>query len=213
MLTYRPDRGRFPIRGIDVSHHQGEIDWRRVADDDVVFAYIKASEGGDYSDPDFSRNRAGAERAGIRAGAYHFFTLCRPGADQAENFLAAIGEPGSMLPPTVDLEFGGNCAKRPSPQDLAGELRAFLDRVEARLARRAVLYMTEEFRDAYGKALPERRMWRRSLFMRPRGDDWAIWQYHNAGWVAGVAAQVDLDVFNGTAKQFESFASEVTTSP
>ena len=45
---YEPDPSRYPMRGIDVSHHQGAIDWRAVARDDVAFAYIKASEGRDF---------------------------------------------------------------------------------------------------------------------------------------------------------------------
>jgi len=207
VLTYRPDRARFPVRGIDVSHHQGDIDWSRVAGDDVQFAYIKASEGGDYRDTKFATNRMGAVQAGIRAGAYHFFTLCRPGLDQAENFLTAVGKPAAMLPPAIDLEFGGNCDRRPSPQELAGELGAFLAPVEARFARPAVLYATDEFLAAYRGALPERRLWRRSLFTRPSDDRWSLWQYHNAAWVAGVAVAVDLDVFHGNSAEFESFAN------
>jgi lysozyme len=213
VLTYRPDRARFPIRGIDVSHHQGEIDWRRVAGDGVAFAYIKASEGGDYRDPNFDSNRTGAERAGIKAGAYHFFTLCRPGRDQAENFLAAVGGQRSLLPPTVDLEFGGNCARRPDPEELARELGTFLDAVEKASAQSAIFYATDDFRDAYGSALPERRMWRRSLFMHPGDDRWIIWQYHNAGGVAGVSGPVDLDVFHGSEAEFSNFANEAVSGP
>ena len=49
-LNFSPDRSKYPVRGIDVSHHQGSIDWQRVAADDVSFAIIKATEGGDYVD-------------------------------------------------------------------------------------------------------------------------------------------------------------------
>jgi lysozyme len=55
-MSYSPDRGRYPLRGIDVSNHQGAIDWQRVAADDVSFAIIKATEGGDWVDKSFARN-------------------------------------------------------------------------------------------------------------------------------------------------------------
>ena len=87
-MSFSPDRDVYPIRGIDVSNHQGLIDWRRVAADDVAFAMIKATEGGDWIDKSFARNFAAAKEAGLAIGPYHFFTFCRPGADQARNFIA-----------------------------------------------------------------------------------------------------------------------------
>jgi len=87
---WHPSDDLYPHQGIDVSHYQGRIDWRALPAQGVDFAYIKASEGGDLRDDAFAANWAGAERAGIARGAYHFFTLCRPGADQAANFIAAV---------------------------------------------------------------------------------------------------------------------------
>ncbi|WP_292542118.1 GH25 family lysozyme, partial [Mesorhizobium sp.] len=69
--TFSPDRDRFPVRGIDVSHHQGRIDWRRVAADDVAIAVIKATEGGDHVDDAFAANLREARAAGLAVGAYH----------------------------------------------------------------------------------------------------------------------------------------------
>ena len=71
-LNY-PDKKEFPIRGIDVSHHQGHIDWKKLAAQDVSFAYIKATEGEDFLDEDFKYNWSSAEDAGILPGAYHYF--------------------------------------------------------------------------------------------------------------------------------------------
>jgi lysozyme len=128
---FSPDRGRYPVRGIDVSHHQGLIDWQRVAADDVAFAVIKATEGGDHVDDAFALNLREARAAGLAVGAYHFFTFCRPGADQARNFISIVPRNQPLLPPVVDIEFGGNCPQRPSPEQLNAELSAFLAPVEA----------------------------------------------------------------------------------
>ena len=198
-LTYSPDRTRFPVRGIDVSRHQGTIDWARVAADDVTFAIIKASEGGDFVDTEYAKNVAGARAAGVTVGAYHFFTLCRPGAEQAANFLAQIDDPASMLPPVVDLEYTGNCDARPNSATLRAELEAFLAPVEAAFGRQAILYMIYDFYDDHSAGLPKRPLWTRWIAWEPRTSDWLLWQYHNAGRVDGIVGDVDLNVLNGNA--------------
>lgn len=196
LREYEPDRTRFPVRGIDVSHHQGRIDWTAVAGDDVAFAYIKASEGGDHRDRQFQRNIAEANRLELPVGAYHFFTFCRPGSDQARNFLEAVSAGVMQLPPVVDIEFAGNCDRRPSPDELGQEIATFLDMVEGRLGLKLALYVPDDLLEAYGKALPSRRLWRRSLLQEPERPDWMIWQYHPAGRVAGIEGDVDLNAIS-----------------
>lgn len=68
---WRPSTRAFPVQGIDVSHHQGEIDWFALPGQDVDFAYIKATEGGDHRDRLFARNWEEARQAEIARGAYH----------------------------------------------------------------------------------------------------------------------------------------------
>jgi lysozyme len=108
--NWHPSLEKFPRQGIDVSHHQGPIAWQELAGQGVSFAYIKATEGGDYKDRRFSDNWNSAKNAGIARGAYHFFTLCRAGADQARNFIDSVPVEIDALPPAVDLEFMGNCS-------------------------------------------------------------------------------------------------------
>ena len=66
---YLPDL----YHGIDVSNHQGRIDWNKVANDDnVQFVYIKATEGATYVSPTFEQNIREAREAGLKVGFYHF---------------------------------------------------------------------------------------------------------------------------------------------
>ncbi len=195
-VHYEPDRSRYPIRGIDVSHHQGRIDWAKVAADDVTFVYMKATEGGDHRDRRFAENWRSARAVGIDTGAYHFFTLCRTGAEQAMNFIAAVPIERDALPPAVDLEFGGNCGRRPDGPTLRRELDAFLAPIERAYGKPMVLYLTPEFFDAYSAHLPARPLWRRSLLRAPEiSPAWHLWQYHNRGRVDGIHGPVDLNVF------------------
>lgn len=80
---FRPPLRPGEAYGIDVSIHQDRINWAQVAEDDIAYAYLKASEGATWEDAAFLDNVAGARANGIEIGAYHFFTLCRPGAEQA----------------------------------------------------------------------------------------------------------------------------------
>ena len=202
-LHWQPDRARYPVRGIDVSHHQGAIDWRAVASDDVAFAYLKASEGGDHRDRRYAQNRRDARAAGLAVGAYHFFTWCKPGAEQARNFIDAVPRDADALPPALDLEFGGNCGRSPSGAELRRELDAYLTAVEAAYGKPVLLYVTPEFLAAHRGDLPPHALWRRSIVRLPdAGTPWAFWQYHNRGRVRGIAGPVDLNVFEGDAAAF-----------
>lgn len=208
--TFSPDRDRFPVRGIDVSHHQGKIDWQRVAADDVAFAVIKATEGGDHVDDAFATNLSEARAAGLAVGAYHFFTFCRPGADQAKNFISVVPRDQPLLPPVVDIEFGGNCPQRPSPEQLQAELSAFLGPVEAAFGKTAIVYVTDDAAEAYAGQIAGRPHWRRSLALRPSHDNWIYWQYHNKGRVDGIEGDVDLNVLQGRQ---ETLAALFAPSP
>ncbi|MDB5529473.1 MAG: glycoside hydrolase family 25 [Devosia sp.] len=209
-VNYSPDRARYPVRGIDVSHHQGAIDWPLVAADDVSFVIIKATEGGDYVDERFAENLRDARAAGLTVGAYHYFTLCRPGAEQAANFLATVPRDQDLLPPVVDLEYEGNCDADRSPEAVRAELDAFLAPVEAAFGQQAVFYITYGFFDDYAKYLPRRPLWTRWIAWHPADENWLLWQYHNAGRVNGIDGDVDLNVLQGGR---ETLTSLVRLSP
>jgi lysozyme len=194
---WHPSERSWPLQGIDVSHHQGPIDWHKLPPQGVDLAWIKATEGGDHRDRMFAVNWAGARAAGIRRGAYHFFTLCRSGTDQAANFVAAVPREADALPPAVDLEFGGNCAARPSREMLLRELGAFLRIVEAHSGRRALLYLTHEFEEAYRvSAAIDRPLWLRALVFQPRfgARPWTVWQVSSFRSLRGIEGGVDWNV-------------------
>jgi lysozyme len=203
-----PDRRRYPVRGVDVSHHQGAIDWAAVSKDDVAFAYVKASEGGDFRDDRFQEHWRGASGAGVAVGAYHFFTFCRDGATQAANFLGALSRvEGPMLPPAIDLEFRGNCKTRPSEPELKRELGDFAARLQSKLGVAPLYYATPEFLRVYPGAMPEgAALWARSILRPPnRKRSWVFWQYADRERVAGIKSPVDVNVFTGSAEEWRVF--------
>jgi len=196
-LHWRPSTQDYPLQGIDVSHHQGEIDWPSVKGEGAEFAYIKATEGADHRDMRFAENWRQSRDAGLKHGAYHFYTLCRPASDQATNFIATVPREADALPPAVDLEFGGNCAARPSRDVLIAELNAFLAMIEAHAGKPAILYVTREFEDSYAISRGiQRTLWLRRLFLRPNYGErpWVMWQASSMRRIEGVEGPVDWNV-------------------
>lgn len=192
---YRPALHDGERYGVDVSHHQGQIDWPRVAADDIGFAYIKATEGGDFTDRRFRENWEGAARAGLPRGAYHFFTLCSPGRVQAQHFLAVVPDADDVLPPAVDLELAGNCSARPARAAVHEEVRAFMELVETETGQELLLYVGDDFEGRYAVRQPlDRPLWHLRFLRRPDVEGWVIWQVMGFAHIDGIDGDADLDV-------------------
>ena len=125
----------YSVTGVDVSNHQGDIDWPALARNNVAFAYIKATEGGDFRDRRFQFNWEGAKKAGIARGAYHYFTQCRPGIEQAHNFIATVPRGQGALPPVIDAEHMDPCHTGRQISNVVGEITSLLDALEAHETR------------------------------------------------------------------------------
>ncbi|HYN37450.1 MAG TPA: GH25 family lysozyme [Actinomycetota bacterium] len=196
MPNWRPPLRDGERYGVDVSAHQGSIDWRRVADDGIEFAYIKATDGGDFVDERFTANWTAAGLAGVERGAYHFFTLCTAGTTQARNFLRVAPPTAQALAPAVDLELAGNCSRRPPEETVDIELTDFLRIVEAEWGREVVLYVGHDFESRYPvRDRLDRPLWIRKFLLRP-SVSWLIWQLHGYANVEGIDGSADLNVMH-----------------
>jgi lysozyme len=189
----RPSLAAGERYGIDVSHHQGAIDWQAVAGDGIEFAYLKATEGGDHLDTTFEANWTGAAAAGIDRGAYHFFTSCTPGDEQAAHFLATVPD-GAELPPALDLELAGSCSARPPEDQVRAEVAAWVEAVEAGTGEQVLLYVGQDWADRYGvRAGWGDDHWIPRFWRRP-DEAWLVWQLTFGADVHGIDGGVDLNV-------------------
>lgn len=208
-----PDKTKFPVRGIDISRHQREIDWNELKGEDIRFVFIKATEGGDYRDPAFLKNWSEAKQAGFTRGAYHFFTFCRTGHEQAQNFIETVPVEAETLPPAIDLEFGGNCSARPEREVLLKEISDFISEIERVYRRQPIFYVKYDSYKAYIKGEFENLgLWIQDRFFYPELPDkrkWMFWQYSSRGRVRGIQTYADLNVFNGSEKEFERLIQPV----
>lgn len=195
------------LAGIDVSHWQGTVDWTRVAGSGVAFAFIKATEGGDYTDPAFAANWAGAARAGVARGAYHFYRPQTDAAAQAQHFLRTVQPRAGDLPPVLDVEVTDG---RSAAQIAAG-VRTWLETVERATGRRPIVYTRASFWSGqmgggfgayplwvahYGAAEPN---------IPGDWDRWTFWQHSDGGRVAGISGDVDLNWFAGDGSDLQAF--------
>jgi lysozyme len=198
---------RYPVRGIDISRHQGTINWKKLgASGKVDFVYIKATEGGDYVDPLYRENWRAAKNSGIARGAYHFYSLHTPGVPQAEHFLRVVKPERGGLPLAVDLEFEPGNKRPPEKKRFLAELAAFDKKVSMMRGYSPVYYLNEDFYRYYFTDRPvKNRLWIRGIYHKPaimKKTGWLIWQYSDFGRVEGIGERVDLDVLNGSRREF-----------
>jgi lysozyme len=198
----------YGVTGIDVSNHQGAIDWPLVAGSGVRFVYLKATEGGDFVDKRFQQNWRDAKAVGLPVGAYHFFTQCKPGAEQARNFIATVPRDAASLPPVLDAEHMSPCKSTSVMFDPVTEMAAFLSATEAHFGCRPLIYTTYQFERAYLRgAFNAETYWVSSPFLPPliKREAWKIWQYHHNGRRPGIMGAVDVNAFRGTEAEFAAF--------
>ncbi|HEX4704843.1 MAG TPA: lysozyme [Pseudonocardiaceae bacterium] len=210
-----PTRPSTSPAGFDVSHHQGVVVWTAQAAAGATFTYVKATEGIDFTDPNFAANYNGAYQAGLLRGAYHFATPdTSDGATQANYFISHGGgwsADGRTLPPAVDLEYNpyGDTCYGMAPAALAGWVHAFVDQMRARTGRYPAIYTSTRWwamcmgGDASFGADP---LWiaRYNTVVGNLPPGWtaqSIWQFADAGPFPG-----DQDSFNGTAAQLHTLA-------
>jgi len=195
--------------GIDVSNHQGTVNWTAVKSAGTVFAFAKATEGTTFTDAFINQNIAGMKRVGIIPGAYHFG---HPGSDattQANRFTSVVrnangGSFSGLLQLVLDLEVTDGR----SPAQVFAWTQTFVARVKAVTGRPCIIYTGFFFwRDQVGNPnnnlncplwlaayVPESQ----TAALTPRawsGVGWAFWQYTASGSIAGVSGNVDRDFF------------------
>jgi GH25 family lysozyme M1 (1,4-beta-N-acetylmuramidase) len=205
------------LPGLDVSHWQGSINWTTVRSQGARFAYMKATEGTSYRDPNFNANYPNSYHAGLVRGAYHFALPDRStGAAQA-NYFADHGGGWSAdnqtLPGTLDIEYnpyGATCYGL-SQSSMRSWIASFINQYHARTGRWAVIYTTTDWWTTctgnYSGFAANDPLWiarySSSVGALPAGwGFYTFWQWDDAGTFPG-----DQDVFNGSAARLTALAN------
>ncbi|MBQ8224484.1 MAG: glycoside hydrolase family 25 protein [Bacteroides sp.] len=199
----------FDVHGIDISHHQGEIDWEQLSTDKnlkfpIHFIFMKATEGGDYADNTFTYNFEQARTHGFIRGAYHYFTPQTDPLKQAEYFISNVALQAGDLPPVLDVEVKG----RKTPEELKAAVRTWLQRVEQHYGIKPILYTSYKFKERYlnDSIFNTYPYWIAHYYVdsvRYQGK-WHFWQHTDVGTVPGIDEKIDLNVFNGSLEELTS---------
>ena len=209
---------QYPVRGIDVSHYQGDIDWDTLAESDISFAFIKATEGSSFVDDKFAYNYENAIKTDLAVGAYHFFSFDSAGKTQAENFMKTVPAHDGMLPPVIDFEFYGNKQENPPARDaVLRELSDMLYTLEAHYGLKPIIYVTEDTYEEYivGEYV-DYDIWIRNVKTKPHLSDdraWTLWQYTNRERLDGYSGEeefIDMNVFAGSENDWHEYVKANT---
>ncbi len=208
-----PISEQYAVKGVDVSAYQGDIDWQVLAQQDIQFAFIKATEGSSFVDETFAYNYEQAQNTDLRISAYHFFSYDSSGKTQAENFIANVPITENMLPPVIDVEFYGDKEQNlPDAQTTRQELDVMVEMLTEHYDLNPILYATQKAYRRYLKDYyPDNDIWIRNVYIPPvLLDDkgWVFWQYTDTAKLEGYKGEeqyIDINVFYGTQEQFDEY--------
>ncbi len=193
----------YSVRGIDVSHHQGCVDWEvvsraHIGEESISFVFLKVTEGVSVVDRMYAANVRKARECGFVCGAYHYFSPRVPARRQAEWFVRHADVRVGDLPPVLDIEDAGSL----SVDEVRAAAREWLRIVERRYGVKPIIYTYHKFRERYLDTEEFRGYpyWIAHYYVRKvqyRGQ-WCFWQHTDCGRLLGIEGDVDFNVFNGS---------------
>lgn len=203
------DPERYPVKGIDVSAHNGMMNLEAAAADGIEFIFIKASEGNTFHDENFRLNYDKASHAGLKIGAYHFFRFDCDGVSQGMNLRKAIGNRKLDLGVAIDVEQTGN----PTDVDstlIARRLEAMVDYLNLSGLKVSIYSNRDGYYEYVHDTFPGISLWICSFHPTPIEEEWTFWQYYHHGRVAGIRGDVDLNVFCGSRSDWQNYLEGAT---
>lgn len=198
------DREKYPVAGIDISSHNGNVNFKKAAANGIDFVWMKATEGVTFKDKSFINNHKKAGEAGLNRGAYHFFRFDKDGVEQAINFIETIGDRTLELGVAIDIESSGN------PENIDVELikerlSSMVDYLNLRGIAPTLYCNKKDYYEYLADSFPGNSLWICSFSEDPISADWTFWQYSHKGSVKGVKGNVDLNVFKGSKADWLQF--------
>ena len=197
----------YAVHGTDISHYQGEIQWNKLREAQqgkfpLNFIFMKATEGGDFSDKRFRANFDSAKVHGFIRGAYHFYNPKTDPIRQADFFIRTARLQSGDLPPVLDIE-----VKARNKERLRSDLKIWLDRVEKYYKVKPILYTSYKFKMKYlnDSTFNSYPYWIAHYYVdsvRYQGE-WKFWQHTDVGTLPGVEERADMNVFNGSLPELK----------
>lgn len=195
------DFEKHPIKGIDVSRHNGMINYDAVAEAGYEFVFIKATEGKNHRDENFILNYDKALRAGLKIGAYHFFRFDVDGVSQARNFCEMVKDRELPVGAVIDVESHGN-ASGIEPKIVSDRVNSMADYLSMK-GYKVIIYTNKDgYYDYIYSKVNNYPLWICSFTETPINAEWLFWQFNHRGEVPGIRGDVDINVFYGNRDEW-----------
>ena len=213
--------------GIDVSHHNGKINWTKVKESGVEFAMIRVgyrgqSSGGIYEDAYFKTNINGAVAAGIKVGVYFYSTAINEdeALEEAAWVVKKIAPYRITFPVVYDFEdFNSKRCVNVGGAECTKNANTFLNYVKSKGYEPMMYANKSDITSRLSRGSFSCKFW---LAHYTTQTDYTgnvnMWQYTCKGSVPGISGNVDMNVayFNyGTVaepKHTHKFDEEVKNS-
>lgn len=203
------DSDKYFVKGIDVSHHNPILNWENILEQNITFAYMKATEGTSHEDRNYPYNYDLARKSNIKVGSYHFYTFALSGKEQAQHFLKiAKFKPGDMLP-AIDVEHSPVNPSSKDPKYVAlviEELKVLENELFEHFGVHPIIYTNKDCYKLYVKKhFPHNYIWMCDLYNEPSKDlnNWKIWQFTHKGELPGIDGHIDLNYYRYSFDEFK----------
>lgn len=224
------------VPGVDVSSHQGNVDWSYAYGKGARFAYVKATQSWPstlYKNPYFNQQYNGSYKAGLIRGAYHFaMPATSSGTTQAKQFVANGGgwsADGKTMPPLLDIEWNpynssdypqgkGNACYGMSATELSNWIYDFGVEVKRLTGRVPMIYTAKSWWDSCTNGTTRFKNWPLHIARYPSAAQdtpgalpggwpiYSVWQYSTTTGFISPSKGVDGNVFNGSLAGLQKFA-------
>lgn len=195
----------YEIHGIDISHHQGDIDWDELREKGMInetpirFIMIKATEGATKIDDNFEDNFYQAREYGFTRGAYHFYSIHSPAKQQANFFINKVKLEKGDLPPVLDVE---HKPKNQTDEEFKASVLEWLEMVERHYGVKPIIYTYYKFKLRYlsDPVFDEYPYWIAHYYVDKVEYEgpWKFWQHTDVGKLPGIKGNVDFNIYNGS---------------
>ena len=195
----------YEIHGIDISHHQGNINWSELREKGLInetpirFIMIKATEGSTRVDENFKENFYQSREYGFTRGAYHFYSVHSPAKSQAEFFIKNVKLENGDLPPVLDVE---HKPKNQTDDAFKASILEWLDIVEQHYGVKPIIYTYYKFKTQYlsDPVFDQYPYWIAHYYVDEveYQGPWKFWQHTDVGRLPGIDGNVDFNIYNGS---------------
>lgn len=195
-VTFKQIEAEGKVWGIDLSHHQADVDWSKLSTQKPHFIFFKATEGATHSDRKYKENYKQARKLDIIVGSYHFFSYRSNGRAQALHFLRTAHYKDGDLPLVLDAEYAKNM---PSAKIVTKELLSFLKTVKHKTGRKPIIYCDYDYyKDFLARELSKDYLLWICDYRRSPSCEWTFWQTTDQFRIAGIKGSIDFNIFNGS---------------